>query len=117
MDKIGPEDCRAGGFSFCSLSLKSCRHEVIASHMEILKFTIEDKRKQLQSWKSNVCHIDRVHNVVHDSLVFVERVRKHVHFNPSTAFIDSCRSHVNRRDKRQHNHDDDKRISTTMLLF
>ena len=45
VDKVGPEDCRTRGTSCCSLSLKSCRHEVIASHMEMLKFTIEDMRK------------------------------------------------------------------------
>ena len=44
VDKVGPEDCRTGGTSVCSLPLKSCRHEVIASHMEMLKITIEDRR-------------------------------------------------------------------------
>ena len=41
----------------CSLSLKSCRQEVISSHMEMLKVTTEDRRDQVQSWNADICHI------------------------------------------------------------
>ena len=47
----------------------------------------------MQSLKSNMCQIDRSHNVVR--------------FDSSIAFIDSCRSLVNRIDKHQQHHDDD----------
>ena len=85
--------------------------------MEMLRFTIEDRRNQLQSWKSNVCHINRFHRFVHDSCVFVERIRKQVHFDSSIEFIDSCSSHLNRRGKHQQNHDDDKRSNDDVSVL
>ena len=71
--KIGAEDCRTGGSSvsenvgvggdvehhLCVESLKSCRQKEISSHMSMLEIAIEDKRNQVQSWNSNMCHIHR----------------------------------------------------------
>ena len=58
--------------SFCSLSLKSTRQEMISSHIEILKMTIEDKRHQVKSWNADICHIDRFQYFVHDVLMLIE---------------------------------------------
>ena len=69
VEKVGPEDCRNIGvigheIQYCSSSMKNCRRTLISLHMEMLKFTIEDRRKLLLSLKSNMCQIDRSHNVV-----------------------------------------------------
>ena len=80
----------------------------------------------MQPWNSNVCHIDRFHSSVHDSRVYVERVRierttqpdmlRQVHFGSCIAFIDNGSSHFNRRDQQQNN-DNDKRSNDDVSVL
>ena len=102
VEKEGSEDCRTKGV-FGGPPLESCKHALILSHMDILNLTIEDRRNQVQTWKPNMCNMSRFQSIFRDGLVFIEREKKHVHFDSSTTFMDSCRSHVNRRDKHQRN--------------